>query len=811
MHSQPIAFLELLNGRYQYIVPRWQRRYRWGEAEIARLVDDLLAVAQAGPAAGHYGGTLLTFPEPGVTPGTVTAIRVVDGQQRLTTVSILLACIAERLGADGACDGWTAETIHRDRLTNPDAPPAQLRKLRLQDGDEEEYRDVLAGGPGGAGAVTQAWKTVRRLVADSDISDLLQGLGQLRVVSIGLDAHEDPQQIFESLNATGRPLAESEKVKNWLLMGLPDADQQELHDGSWRQIERVLAAVHETSPVDEFLRDVLRWWTGRLQGIDTAYDVLRRLAVHRRLTDRPKLCRDLAGLARLYGVLTGAAGPHSDPRVEEHLRHLRALGIHVHRPLSLRLLADAEEDPSVSLAEVAEAVGLVSAWVTRLWLAGRPTAGLNKAVAELAYGAGPGDGERFAAHWRRRINALRAGRAGVPDDSAVAEGIRSRRAYGGNATPAAFAVLCAIMEAEHREEAPARDRLTMEHVMPQKLSGEWREYLGADADGIHATYRDRLANLTLSGDATNASMGAKSFDDKAVVYRRSSIGMTREVANETRWDEDALERRSGLLGELALALWPWEAGEMSPNEPLLRWRLEGDAWKAEDTASAMVLNVAGALMARSSENADRLSGNALSRDVQSASLFPAGSSRGGMTFRAVPGRDDLVMHPYDRDYPASAERCRRMAASCNVGIEVELRDDEGMSAAFWQFLKDHTGGLPGQTARWRGASQWTSPFNGDGDRVGVYVGNPELLWLYVRSGSSEDSPARNARMRHYSSVIRSTMGDQRIADGADRHSRRGWSVSVERPWVREDRDEWPETASWIKEQAGRLAAILESG
>ena len=811
MHSHPIAFLELLNGRYQYVVPRWQRRYRWGESEIARLVDDLLAVAQAGPAAGHYGGTLLTFPEPGVTPGTVTAIRVVDGQQRLTTVSILLACIAERLGPDGSCDGWTAETIHRDRLTNPDAPAVQLRKLRLQDGDEEEYRDVVAGGPGGAGAVTQAWRTVRRLVGNSDVSDLLRGLGQLRVVSIGLDAHEDPQQIFESLNATGRPLAESEKVKNWLLMGLPDAKQQEMHDGSWREIERVLGAVNETSPVDEFLRDVLRWWTGRLQGIDTVYDVLRRLAVHRGLTDRPKLCRDLEALARLYGLLTGTAGPHPNPDVEVHLRHLRAMGIHVHRPLSLRLLADAEEDQSVSIGDLSEAVGLVSVWVTRLWLAGRPTAGLNKAVAELAYGAGPRDGEGFVAHWRGRINVLRSGRAGVPDNDAVTEGVRTRRAYGGSATPAAFAVLCAIMEAEQREEAPARGRLTMEHVMPQKLSGEWREYLGADADGVHATYRDRLANLTLSGDATNASMGAKSFDDKAVVYRRSSIGMTREVANETQWNEDALERRSGLLATQALALWPWEEGQTSASEPLLRWRLEGGDWNAEDAASSMVLNVASALIERDPANADRLSGEALSRDVQSANRFPAGSSRGGMTFRAVPGRDDLVMHPYDSDYPASAERCRRMAASCSVLIEVELREDEGTSAAFWQFLKEHTGGLPGQTDGWRGASQWTSRFNADGDRVAVYVGNPELLWLYVRSGSSEDSEARNMRMKHYSSMIRSTMGDQRLSGDVDRNSRRGWSVTVERPWVREDRDQWPETASWIKDQVDRLAAILESG
>ena len=232
MYAHPIKFLELLNGQVQYVVPRWQRRYCWGQSDIERLVEDLLAIAAADSSATHYGGTLLTFPDPGAA-GVVTTIRVVDGQQRLTTVSILLASIAAELGSVGDCDGWTRQIILDDRLTNPGKPPEKRRKLRLQDGDEDEYRLGLEGVPVGAGAVTQAWRIARRLVTRNDVGLLLKGLGRLRVVSIGLDDKEDPQQIFESLNATGRPLTESEKVKNWLLMGLRDVEQQDLHDNHW--------------------------------------------------------------------------------------------------------------------------------------------------------------------------------------------------------------------------------------------------------------------------------------------------------------------------------------------------------------------------------------------------------------------------------------------------------------------------------------------------------------------------------------------------------------------------------------------------
>ena len=320
MYAHPIKFLELLNGQVQYVVPRWQRRYCWGQSDIERLVEDLLTIAAADSSATHYGGTLLTFPDPGAA-GVVTTIRVVDGQQRLTTVSILLASIAAALGPEGDCDGWTRQIILDDRLTNPGKPPEKRRKLRLQDGDEDEYRLGLKGVAAGAGAVSQAWRIARRLVARNDVGLLLKGLGRLRVVSIGLDDKEDPQQIFESLNATGRPLTESEKVKNWLLMGLPDAEQQDLHDNHWLRIEHHLDARHAGERTDTFLRDVLRWWTGQIHGIDRVYEGVRRWAVQSgRDRERPgavprsrPTCRSLRDAHRHGGGLWECQGRAGTP------------------------------------------------------------------------------------------------------------------------------------------------------------------------------------------------------------------------------------------------------------------------------------------------------------------------------------------------------------------------------------------------------------------------------------------------------------------------------------------------------------------
>ena len=735
-------------------------------------------------------------------------IRVVDGQQRLTTVSILLACIADKLGPEGRCGDWTAKNI-RDRLTNRDERPDKHRKLRLQDGDEEEYRRGLDGDPTGPGAVTQAWRILRRLVARHDEARLLTGLERLRVVSIGLGDREDPQQIFESLNATGRPLTESEKVKNWLLMGLPDEAQQDLYEKHWVQIERTLGAQHTTEPTDTFLRDVLRWRTGELHGIERVYDGLRRWAVkHGYAKKRPTLCRDLARLAELYGILTGSAGQHRDSRVERELRHLREMRIDVHRPLSLRLLNDASGNgnggASVTHEDLAKVLAGIATWTTRLWLADRPTAGMNTAVAELAHGPGPSKGEDYAEYWLGRIHRLRNTRVGVPHDEAVREGIRTRKAYGGSATRSSFAVLCALMEAEENSgEAPARGQLTVEHVMPQKLTEAWKHTLGDGAEEIHGRYRDRLANLTLSGDGTNTSMGTAPFNEKQVVYRNSTMKLTQRLAGESDWNEDTLERRAEDLTRRVLKRWPWsesaDGGERAQeSSATLRWRLPGESWNTEHAASQMVLNVAGALLSRDPNNAQRLSGEAISSNVHPASCYAPGVAVGAFILRAIPGHAQYVMYPYAQDYPASAQLCRRMGERCHIQVEVEVEEDS-RTQAFWRFLKEHTGGVPGQRDTWRGASQWTSPVNSAGDRISMYAGNPDQLRLHIRAGESQASEERAARMRRYSWMIRDQM---------QQCSSQGTTVYVRRPWMRDDEAGWPEAAQWIKEQHERLRALV---
>lgn len=815
MDPRHISFQNLFNGHVQYVVPRWQRRYCWGRSDIGRLVEDLVTVARAPRGATHYGGNLLTFPESPTAGVVMNLHRVVDGQQRLTTVSILLACIADKLGEEGRYGDWTAEFIREHLLTNPGMSPERRLKLKLQNGDDEEYRSGLEGSASSAGAVAQAWKIMRRLVArrENDVALLLSGLERLRVVSIGLDGQEDPQQIFESLNATGRPLTESEKVKNWLLIGLPDAEQRDLHDNHWLRIEKQLGAKHTSEPIDLFLRDFLRWRTGETHGMRQVYEVFRRWAVRTgNVEDRPALCRELARLAQVYGVLTGTAGKHPDRKVEGELRHMRAMGIDTHRPLTLRLLAEASASDQTEAREgLAKTLRAIGTWITRLWLADRAMGGLNKAMADLAHGPGPGVDDDYADYWIGRIRKLRNSRVRVPSDEGVREGIRTRSAYGGSSTRSSFAVLCELMEAEHGDQAPARRSLTIEHVMPQKLTDEWKQALGDSAEETHGLYCNRIANLTLSGDTTNARLGAGTFEAKCRLYRNSTIAMTRRIAEESDWNQMALERRTEEIAQRALERWPWEDREapargLPADSARLKWRIEDGPWHEESTAAQMVLNVAGALLSRDPSNAERLSGEAIRPNVHQASRHPAGSQAGSFTMRAVPGHVEYVLYPYEQDYPTSAKRCQDMGQRCGVQVDVAGIREKSPTQAFWEFLKQHLGGLPGQKDAWRGGNQWTSAVNSLGDRVGIWIG-AQSLWLYVRAAETQHSEQRAGRMRGYSHTIRDQMGDQKLGQNIAKESEDGRSISVWRNWELDNQDDWPETAEWIMDQFQRLHAI----
>jgi len=222
----------------------------------------------------------------------------------------------------------------------------------------------------------------------------------------------------------------------------------------------------------------------------------------------------------------------------------------------------------------------------------------------------------------------------------------------------------------------------------------------------------------------------------------------------------------------------------------------------------MVLKVAGALLSRDPENSDRLQGKAIIGNLHPARRYPPGIKVGSYLPRAVPGHDGWVLHPGAADSHDYAKRCRKWGERCGVRVEVEIASDgAAVTENFWKFFKEATGGVPGQRESWRGGSQATDPCNAFGDCIHLSVGNAESLWIYIRAGNQQ--PGDNAaRMRRLSQAMRNQMADQTLSDDLEPASESGRTVRVERPWMRDNKEEWGEASRWIQDQCERLRLIL---
>ncbi len=815
MTSCSVDLLQLLDEDVSYVIPPWHRRYCWRQSNIKRFVEDILATSDADPSRSHYAGTLLTVSQAGRAEG-VNFVHVVDGYQRLTTVSILLACIAEQLKHRYGRSEQTLETIQRLLIAHD--PSGEMHfKLRLEGSDGDEYRSGYYGNCKGRGIVAQAWRTSRRLVENNGATQLLSSLERLRVVEISLDQRDDdPQQIFETLNSTGRPLLESEKIKNWLLMDLEEHSQREIEDRCWKRIEQLLGAEHKPERIDVFLRDVMRWRTGQTRGVDKTYDQFRRWALKDGYPDRRHLCAELAELAELYGIVTGTgkggsgrSPGRSELKLARELRHLRSLGFDVHCPFTLRLLAEAKTTPLIetSIERLADVIAGIGTWMTRHWIAGRQMSGMEVAVAKLAHEAGPSpEAEDYVEHWLDRIQALQDPRTYIPDDDTVRVGIRERAAYGGANTQPTRAILCELMDAEHRGKTPSRDRLNVEHIMPERLSEEWSSYLGDNAEKIHQKHCDNFANLTLI-EAPVPNADARTFAEKQSVYIQSEIGITQRIAHANVWNEMAIARRADELACRALERWPW------PNTWTLAafsWQLDDGPLYSEDSGEQMVLNVMAALLSLSPANAERLKDEAVSTGSHSANRYPLGTTVGSTEQRVVPGHYDWVLSPYAPDPEAYAERCRKLGKQCGVTVQVTIEGDGATTPqAFWKFFAKNTTDLWELKQTCRRGHQWTASCNKFGDRIGIFIGTPSLVALCCRVGSGR-SENYSARMEEASQEMLRDMKDQKTSGDLKQESKKGRTIRVEHQWTRGNRDDWGEACKWIQSQGKRLRTILQN-
>ncbi|EKT76864.1 hypothetical protein WSS_A40635 [Rhodococcus opacus M213] len=556
---------ELFDGNSKHLlIPVYQRNYDWKIKHCARLFDDLVDITRQDRET-HFFGAIVGHPEDSFT------YVVIDGQQRLTTSSLLMLALVHSLedGSVSSKDANLATKIRDSYLVLKDKYEAVKFKLKPVKNDNDAYSRLLRGDtPIESSTITANYRYFRERIAGGELDgdDIWEAIFRLQVMALDLEKQDDPQRIFESINSTGLELSEADKIRNVVLMHQPSHEQEDLYENYWNRIEK--AVEYRT---DWFIRFYLVSKTGKTPRQDGVYEAFRDYQQNARASTRDILSemRDYAEYSHeLNSASTGIGS------ADKRLRRFNMVKHDVTLPLTMPLLGEVKAG-TVSPEDFTEVVTILDSYLFRRFICGVPTQSLNRIFATLypEIHRVRGEGDRFSDaltySLRRRTTSGR-----FPTDDEFKESFATRNLYTIKGENRSYLFECLENNWSNDTHDIARalegQSISIEHIMPQTLTSAWRQDLGADAEEIHATWCNRIGNLTVTG--YNSSYSNSPFADKkkrdngfdASPYRLNALLKSSDV-----WTVTQLEERTHALTAVALKYWPLPATDFEPYVPPL--------------------------------------------------------------------------------------------------------------------------------------------------------------------------------------------------------------------------------------------------
>ncbi|MEU4432355.1 DUF262 domain-containing protein [Nocardia rhamnosiphila] len=559
--AQETSLQKILEGTCQYLVPLYQRPYQWGPDNFKELWRDITQLAEDRITeidTTHFIGSVVLAPVPAGVAGTITQYLVVDGQQRFTTLILLLAAIRDHLRANDDTTRRDTNRIHNQLLTNQyEDDPYRLKLLPTQS-DRESFAAVIdalptAGGDDNIGAAYRFFRARLAEPVDPDVSyDAVQiahaVTSGLSVVSISTHPGDNVHRIFQSLNNTGLKLTQGDLLRNYLFMRLPTQGET-VYRTYWRPLQEAL--------VDNERLETLFW----LDLLHTRPQVKQsqtfagQQARLDRLTNEEEIVAEvmrIAELGHLYRLML-QPGQESDSDVRERLVRLGEWGSTTPAPLVLHLLV-LRAHGNASSEQVARALLYIESLLVRRFLIGQSTQSLNRLFAAAVQELDTALPVDEALH-----RYLSGGRKHYATDEKLTEAILTSPLYTTGRAAQRKTMLTWIERLFAAKEQVVPESLTIEHVMPQTLSPRWRAELGAvygpeNVDDLHDSMVHTLGNLTVTG--YNEDLGNHEFDRKRELLRASSIRMNQEIAAHSAWGPKQIEQRGRDLAQRIVAAWP---------------------------------------------------------------------------------------------------------------------------------------------------------------------------------------------------------------------------------------------------------------
>ena len=556
MKATEAKLLDFIRKSSQFIIPIYQRTYSWTEKECRQLWDDILRTGANKDISAHFVGSIVYIEQGLSNISTLSPLLVIDGQQRLTTVTLLIAALANALdGISEPVEGFSKRKLRNYYLLNPEEENEQHFKLILSQTDKTTLIAILdqtEPPQDDSLRITANFQLFQRLISDrqDELAIICNGLAKLIVVDIALNRDQDnPQLIFESMNSTGRELSQADLIRNYILMGLQPKLQGKLYAQYWRPMEVEFGQEAYVSQFDGFMRYFLTVKTGTLPNIGEVYDTFKQHARSPQIATGgvASIVADIRDYARYFCAM--ALGTETDPDLKLAFQDLRELKVDVAYPFLLELYRDYALQ-LLSKADLLAAIRLVESYVFRRVVCAIPTNSMNKTFATLAKAIKKDRYlESIQAHFLRLPSYRR-----FPSDEEFKREFQTKDLYKFRSR----SYWLRRLENHDRKERVSIDEYTIEHILPQNenLSLAWKTALGEDWQRIHQTYLHTLGNLTLTG--YNSEYSDKAFPDKRDMnggFKESPLKLNQGLGSIEEWNEDTIRHRADRLSSLALAVW----------------------------------------------------------------------------------------------------------------------------------------------------------------------------------------------------------------------------------------------------------------
>jgi len=547
MQAKETKLQDIIEGTKQYVIPLFQRTYSWTTKEWEVLWKDLVELSEMENPRTHFIGSIVNMPTISVPEG-VAKYLLIDGQQRLTTIFILLTLLRNK--AREIQNQGFAEEINNTLLVNPYKKDNDFFKLMPTQVDRETYQNLIKGVQSESeNQITRAYTFFEKKIKQVELEpEKLKKIitSYFSIVSIVLDADDNPYLVFESLNAKGRPLTQADLIRNYFFMRIHIDNQEEVYKAYWQPMQAAL-----NDDLTEYIRHFLMRGGNIIKQGDVYYALKECVST----TNAIDYLKELKKHSTYYQRLKY---PEFEPEVElqKQFNRLNRIEVTTAYPLLLNFYSDYADD-KITKVDFVNILKTLENYLIRRFVCNVATNQLNKIFPAV-----------YPAIIAKQPNSIVEGfknvlqGRGYPKDNEFYLRFRETKFYGGGDRVVKTKLILETLEESyaHKEAVPF-DNLTVEHIMPQTLSEWWQNELGDDWEETHDLFLHTIGNLTLT--AYNTELSNDDFETKKKTLNESHLELNKYFSSLLSWTRKEIEQRSEELAKKALEIWSYFGQENS--------------------------------------------------------------------------------------------------------------------------------------------------------------------------------------------------------------------------------------------------------